>query len=304
METPAPHAVYGTPPPVLGATLPGSIQYSPLMPGSAVIEEAREGTLAGMTILAPPATVERRYTLALAQRAMASHAPLTVLALKDKGGNRIAAELRAFGCDVDESSRQHYRICATKRPTSLTGVDEAINAGALQRLESGLWSQPGVFSWDRLDAGSALVLEHLPPLTGRGADLGCGIGILALAALASPAVTQLTLIDIDRRAVTAAERNVSDPRASFRWADVRHGIADLNGIDFVVMNPPFHDTGIEDQSLGQQFVERAAAMLRPGGICWLTANRHLPYERLMQKLFRAVTPQADANGFKIIMAEK
>ena len=45
--------------------------------------------------------------------------------------------------------------------------------------------------------GTALLLETLPPLSGRGADLGCGLGILARAVLASEAVTALTLLDID-----------------------------------------------------------------------------------------------------------
>jgi 16S rRNA (guanine1207-N2)-methyltransferase len=55
-----------------------------------------------------------------------------------------------------------------------------------------------VFSWDRIDPGTALLMQHLPALSGRGADIGCGIGILARAVLASAKVEQITLIDIDR----------------------------------------------------------------------------------------------------------
>ena len=48
---------------------------------------------------------------------------------------------------------------------------------------------------------------------------------------------------IDRRAVECARRNVSDPRASFHWADIADGEPTLSGLDFVVMNPPFHGEG-------------------------------------------------------------
>ena len=69
-------------------------------------------------------------------------------------------------------------------------ISAAIAEGAPRFVdEIGFWSQPGVFSWDRIDPGSALLLVHLPALSGRGADLGCGIGVLARSVLASPKVS-------------------------------------------------------------------------------------------------------------------
>jgi 16S rRNA (guanine1207-N2)-methyltransferase len=70
------------------------------------------------------------------------------------------------------------------------------------------------------------------------------------------------------------------------------------------MNPPFHEGGLENQALGQTFVQRAAAILRKGGTCWLTANRHLPYEAILKPLFREVKPVAEADGYKIYQARK
>jgi 16S rRNA (guanine1207-N2)-methyltransferase len=122
--------------------------------------------------------------------------------------------------------------------------------------------------------------------------------------LASPRVEHLTLIDIDGRAVEAAKRNVADPRAEIRWADVRATGVTPASLDFVVMNPPFHDAGTEDRQLGQTFIRQAAALLRKGGTLWLVANRHLPYEALLTELFRTATPRADQGGFKVIEAVK
>jgi 16S rRNA (guanine1207-N2)-methyltransferase len=160
-----------------------------------------------------------------------------------------------------------------------------------------------VFSWDRPDPGSLLLIQTLPPLSGHGADFGCGVGLIARAVLAHPAVTSLELIDIDRRAIEATRRNIDDPRASIHWADVRREPA-LEGLDFVVMNPPFHDGGAEDKALGQAFIRRAHEVLGKGGALWIVANRHLPYEGVLNPLFATVELKAEAGGFKVYEARK
>jgi 16S rRNA (guanine1207-N2)-methyltransferase len=147
-------------------------------------------------------------------------------------------------------------------------------------------------------------LALLPKLAGRGADLGCGIGVLASQILASPAVTELTCLDNDRRAVACAEHNLNDTRAKVFWADARQRDEELGGLDFVVMNPPFHDGGSEDRALGVAFIQSAAQMLHRGGVCWIVANRHLPYEAPLAAAFAEVAVRADAGGYKIFEARK
>ena len=295
--------LYGRPPAVFDP--PGdALQTSPLIPGSTALESVPEGSADAAMIYAPPGVLERRYTLALALKALKPGGRLDVMAPKDKGGSRLKKELAAFGVEVGESAKAHHRRCVVIRPQAVERLDEAIEAGA-PRLVPGLeaWSQPGVFAWDRVDAGTLLLAQHLPPLKGAGADLGCGYGALATVVLRSLAVTSLRLIDLDRRAVEAARRNVDDPRASFDWADARtvEAAADL---DFVVMNPPFHDGGAEDRRLGQAFIRQAAAMLKKGGVLWLVANRHLPYEADITAAFKRSRPVADKGGYKVIEAVK
>jgi 16S rRNA (guanine1207-N2)-methyltransferase len=297
--------IYGTPPAELSDSPAAAIQFSPLMPGAQALEQQSENTLAAMTMLAPPGTLERRYTIALALRALVPSGAFRVLAPNHQGGTRLRKELQAFGCTVEETSRRHHRIVVGARPADLAGVDEALADGSPRLIaELGVWSQPGVFSWDRIDPGTALLLDHLPGLSGRGADFGCGVGILARAVLASAKVAQMTLIDIDRRAVECARRNITDARAIFHWADVRERIVELAELDFVVMNAPFHDAGTEDRTLPLRFVKRAAEALRDGGVCWLTANRHLPYEEVMRAEFRRVELKSETGGYKIYEARK
>jgi len=279
--------LYGAPPRELAERPKGAVQYAPLVPGSAALEDA---SLSSMIMLAPPGVAERRYALALALQALEAGGQLTAMAPKDKGGSRLRKELEGFGCAVIEDAKRHHRICTVTKPEAPTALDAAIAEGRPRLLDSlGLWTQPGVFSWDRIDPATLLLMEALPSLSGNGADFGCGLGVLANKVLASERVTSLALIDIDRRAIDCARRNVDDPRASFHWADIADGEPDLTDLDFVVMNPPFHNAGIEDKHLGQQFIRRAAQVLKSGGVCWLVANRHLPYERVLAEHFKDVS---------------
>jgi 16S rRNA (guanine1207-N2)-methyltransferase len=297
--------IYGAPAPGLIEVPKGALQLSPLIPGSTDIAGLPDGAAQSAQILAPPGTLERDYVLAQALRALKPGAPFTAFAPKDKGGSRLRKTLEAFGCRVTEDARKHHRFCHATRPAELPGGAEAIAAGAPRIVPSlGLWSQPGVFSWDRPDPGSARLLEALPALYGAGADLGCGIGLLARAVLASPKVTALTCADIDGRAVACAEHNLDDPRVKLVWADARRPLEGVADLDFVVMNPPFHDGGAEDRALGVAFIEAAAAMLSKRGVCWLVANRHLPYEAALGAAFSTVTLKGEGGGYKIFEARK
>jgi 16S rRNA (guanine1207-N2)-methyltransferase len=299
-----PNAVYGAPPLQLVSVPAEALQVSPFVPGAAALEDQADASLSSVVMLAPPGTTERRYALAQALRTLRPGGSLVVLGPKDKGGSRIGKELEGFGCAVDEQGRAHHRICHTLRPEAPTGLDRAIADGSPQFVEAiGLWSQPGLFSWDRIDPGSRQLAEALGSLGGRGADLGSGTGYLARAVLAQVKVERLDLIDLDRRAVAAARRNVEDPRAHFHWADARTEppLADL---DFVVANPPFHDGGAEDRALGQAFVRRAHTALRKGGRLWMVANRHLPYEGVLTPMFAQVELRSGQGAFKVYEARK
>ncbi|MEO8926809.1 MAG: methyltransferase, partial [Caulobacteraceae bacterium] len=114
----------------------------------------------------------------------------------------------------------------------------------------------------------------------------------------------LTLLDIDRRAVAAASRNIGDPRAVVVHGDARSAAGHIAELDFVIMNPPFHDGGREDRGLGQAFIAAAARMLRKGGVCRLVANVALPYEAALIAHFREVSLIAQGRGYKVHEARK
>lgn len=174
----------------------------------------------------------------------------------------------------------------------------------LQPVGDDTWlSQPGLFSWDRIDDGSALLARSLPAdLAGRVADFGCGWGYLGREVLARcPGVTALDLIDAEARALEAAAANIVDPRVRCHWLDLAAEPAPA-AYDAIVCNPPFHAGRAADPALGQAVIAAAARALRPGGRLVVVANRGLPYGPALAAAFATVTPLADDSKFRVSLA--
>jgi 16S rRNA (guanine1207-N2)-methyltransferase len=297
--------IYGQIPPGLADVPDDGVQVSPFFPSLAALDSLSPSTYNGLVMRAPANTAERHHDIALALRALMPGSPFTILAPKDKGGSRLLKEITNFGVMAADQPKRHHRICTGTVPDILRGIDAAISAGAMTLApKTGMMGQAGIFSWDRIDTGTALLVETLPNLWGRVADFGCGTGVLSRAILQSPKVKSLAGFDIDRRAIAACALNIKDERFSSVWTDLRTQGAGTTGLDFIVTNPPFHDAGIEDQALGLAFIKVAAQTLRAGGTLWLTANRHLPYEAVLSALFKTVTVKAQGQGYKVFEAIK
>ncbi len=174
----------------------------------------------------------------------------------------------------------------------------------LQPVSDSSWqSTPGIFAWDRIDDGSALLATHLPDdLEGHVADFGCGWGYLSREALGrSPGVQHIDLIDAEHLALDAARANIADPRASYHWLDLSTEAAP-HTYDAVICNPPFHTGRASTPALGQQVIEATARALRSGGRFYMVANRGLPYEPLLRANFSSFETLADNNKFRVTRA--
>lgn len=211
---------------------------------------------------------------------------------------------KAFG-GVDTLSKFHSRVFWFAK-AGRTPPDYWRQLATLQPVGDGSWlSQPGVFSWDHVDDGSALLAALLPDdLAGHVADFGCGWGFLSRHVLTTcPAVTKLDGIDAEHRAVEASRANVTDPRAGFHWLDLINEAASAT-YDAIVCNPPFHAGRAAEPALGQGFIAVAARALKPGGRFYMVSNRGLPYEPLLKANFTSFETLADNNKFRVTLARR
>lgn len=160
----------------------------------------------------------------------------------------------------------------------------------------------GVFSANAVDQGSELLAAALPEnLRGDVADFGAGWGFLSSKILNYQSVISLDLIEADATALEYAKLNIKDPRANFHWDDAT---AWNGSYDAIIMNPPFHKGRLGNPDLGRAFIINAARCLRPKGDLWMVANRHLPYEHVLNQCFENVSEILGNSQFKLFHSSR
>lgn len=249
-----------------------------------------------------PATKHKAETLANIARAwdmLEEGGTLVFAGSNEIGGATIAKELRKAAGEDGSLSKHHCKVMWTTRTGTLPPQWlEAVQPRVVEA--TGCLSRPGIYSWDKVDRGSALLVQSLwPKMSGRVADLGAGWGYIS-AQLMGKADIALDLFEAEKLALDCARINV--PGAQHHWSDVAAGIP-ARAFDWVLTNPPFHSGKKVDIALGQAFVAAAAAGLKPRGRLILVANRHLPYEPVIDRLFAKREVLAEDSAFKVIQAK-
>jgi len=227
------------------------------------------------------------------------------VAPNDAGGTRLRGMMASFGIPVESLGKSHCKVAWT---LAAPQADRAVLDRNLFHLAprpvfldgAEWWTVPGLFSWNQIDPGTRLLVQHLPPdLSGTVADFGCGYGyISAMLARRYPAIQHIEAYDVDARAVSCCTRNGGDKVRAI-WQDITTWNA-TPLYDAVIMNPPFHTGKKEDRTLGKTFVEKAWLSLRPGGRLFLVANRHLAYENVVPGLASFY----QGEGYKIMTARQ
>jgi len=230
------------------------------------------------------------------------------------GGNELgiksAVKRLAVELDQEETllmNRARSRVVAFDR-TEHPGPEapdpaevEVESGGDVLKLQSAV----GVFSADRIDRGTRLLLDHLNRVehTTQILDMGCGIGVLGLAALRRWPEATAVLADVDRRAVEAATRNAVDlglaGRCDTAWWDAVQEKPPSTDCDLVLINPPFHTGKKVDLDPARAMFRSLDQVLAPGGIALIVANRTLPYEQQLGGIGR-IRMIRDEAGFKLL----
>ena len=271
--------------------------------------EPPKGHFKSVLLFSPKQKDENNYLTAVALKMLGPGGVFVSVAENEAGGKSLAKNLKAFGVSVTDHAKHKCRVVWTVEPQKAAAkiIEETQKKGGFQQRKDGLWTMPGLFSWDRLDSGTNILLHHLPfALKGQGADFGCGIGVLGIKMLQRyKDIRNLICLDKDIRALNCCSKNLAAFSGRFET-----GLADLSKpcdlpkLDFVVMNPPFHIGKKQSIELGLSFIRNAANSLKPEGILVFVANIHLPYEKEVASGFSFHRILREEKGFKIIEAIK
>jgi len=165
-------------------------------------------------------------------------------------------------------------------------------------------TKPGVFSWDRIDVGTRLLIEamEIDPAD-TALDLGCGYGILGLAAAGMAPHGRVYLVDSSVVAVEAARRTLAlndVTNAEVRLSDCASAVRDV-AFDVVATHLP------RGKAIARQFIADAAAVLRPGGRLYLAGHKQSgikPFVAYAQEVFGNGGVIALKKGYRVTVCIK
>ena len=187
-----------------------------------------------------------------------------------------------------------------KQPTSESRPVETEFTYRGQTLR--LKTDSGVFSRGSVDEGTALLLESLPPLSGRVLDLGCGVGVIGVC-LGKTNAIDLVLSDVNQRALALTRENLAR-NGVMGTAVESDGFSALDGLfDTIITNPPIR----AGKAVIYRLFGEAREHLADGGSLYLVIRRQQGAEsaiRYLSTLFARVETLRRRKGYWIICCNK
>jgi 16S rRNA (guanine1207-N2)-methyltransferase len=166
-----------------------------------------------------------------------------------------------------------------------------------------LTASAGVFSRQRLDPGTAVLLRKAPlpgPRGGVYLDLGCGYGPIAVVLASSSEKATVYAVDVNARALELVRANAVAAGVGDR---VHTEVPEDVRFDEIWSNPPIRVGKAELHALLLTWLPR----LVPDGTAWLVVARHLGADSLQTWLTGQgyeVTRHASQKGYRVFQVTR
>ena len=178
---------------------------------------------------------------------------------------------------------------------------------AFKGVDFSLDSDVGVFSKNELDKGSELLIETLLPsnLGENLLDLGCGIGVIGLTLAYFHPNLNVTLSDVNTRALGLCNANATSLKLSQRVTILQSDIyLEIEGkFDSIVSNPPIR----AGKKVTYEIYRGALTHLIDGGSLYIVIRKQqgaLSVKSYLEELFGNVAVLAREKGYYILKATK
>ena len=168
-----------------------------------------------------------------------------------------------------------------------------------------------LFSREKLDIGTRFLLEQIPENAEHKTilDLGCGNGIIGIAAKKTNPGAKIIFSDDSYQAIQSAKANFDayfpdqSQDAQFVWTHCFENQTP-NSADAVICNPPFHQGHTVGASVAWQMFKDAHRSLKTGGLLRVIGNQHLNYQHTLKRIFDNSDIIARNQKFTIVDAVK
>ncbi|MDO5696484.1 MAG: methyltransferase [Dermatophilus congolensis] len=169
-------------------------------------------------------------------------------------------------------------------------------------------SANAVFSGDRLDLGTSVLLREVPdpPESGTLLDLGCGWGPIALSMAMLSESAQVVAVDVNRRSRELTALNAEALVPGRITVAAPEDVDPATTFDAIWSNPPIRIGKPALHELLMMWLPR----LTPGGDAYLVVGRNLGADSLQTWLTGAlgtpfeVTRHASAKGFRVLRVHR
>ncbi|MGV2902298.1 class I SAM-dependent methyltransferase [Microbacterium sp. AGC62] len=197
----------------------------------------------------------------------------------------------------------HYFTAAPASPENLRRIRVSLAGRELEVTTAG-----GVFSPDRLDAGTAVLLANMPPVPPGGnlLDLGSGWGPVSISmALAAPHAT-VWAVDVNERALDLVRRNAASLGLTNINASLPDDVPEHVSFRTIRSNPPIRVGKNELHGLLERWIPR----LDERSDAWLVVQRNLGADSLQRWIGSTFQPgysvfrTATGKGYRILKVRK
>ncbi|QOL26040.1 class I SAM-dependent methyltransferase [Thalassotalea sp. LPB0316] len=256
----------------------------------------------------PKSKAELGYTLAMLNEVTDQNTIIYFVGEKNSGVKSVEKLAKNYlhGCQKDDAARHCLLFSGCyKAQAKPFDVDEwfvqyplDIKGKTIQ-----IYALPGVFSQERLDVGTKLLLEYLPDYTGKKVlDFGCGAGVIGAYIASSYPSSTLALADVSALALASAKQTfaANQLKGKFIATDSMSNITDL--FDAVISNPPFHQGLKTHYQATERFLSEIAKHIKVKGSLTIVANSFLKYQPIIASKFISVEQAVKANGFTVYHA--
>ncbi|EAT11456.1 class I SAM-dependent methyltransferase [Bermanella marisrubri] len=227
---------------------------------------------------------------------------------ENKGGIKSLAKQtkKLFEQSDKFATGKHSAIVSASKP--LTAKDFELQTyyqNQVNELDMHVQALPGVFSQEKLDKGTEVLLKNLPrKIKGRVLDFGCGAGVIGCYVQQHREVDEIDMLDDDLLAVKSAQRTIEKNSIPYAEAFASNGFDEVEDrYNWIISNPPFHQGVKTHYEVTEQFLAKAKDHLKLSGKLLIVANEFLSYEVILKYHFKMVKEVARENGFKVLQCE-
>lgn len=181
----------------------------------------------------------------------------------------------------------------------------------IERQGWNIHNHANVFSRNHLDIGGRYLMDNLPEGDFiKVVDLGCGNGVVGMAAAEAYPNAQITFIDESHMAVDSARinmlKNFEEERSDNTRFVVNNGLVGFKerSYDLILCNPPFHQQHTITDHIAWAMFNDAHFCLAVNGEIVIVGNRHLDYQDKLERIFGNCELVAENKKFVVLRSIK